>query len=696
MFRLGLKNLMATRTDRLTKKLKELELSSPDIEGAAIASSDGYILASVLPVGADATRVSAISAQVLSAAERCVTELNRGGLSEVYVKGSEGYILMRSIRENAVLIVLAREDANIGVVFPDMRIAANELKDLIDYGRGLLLGYPLKQNISLEFIYVDADIAKIKDEHFFGYIHIFKVSEVYGDFELIIFIEKGKVIGCEESHHGFKKYGEKAFERIFEEGKGYLDIFKLTEEQLNAVKKWNPEAIFNVSLDVSQIFIPEAFLKTSSDKYVVGDKLVATLKLKMPVPVLANVNFSIFSDEKCLFAEEKGVMLSREVEKEYKASLDVPCVAKAVARITAGGFEWVVEKEIEVRPLDFQLFATLDKDSYLAREVLRCTATTRISTPEYLAGRKLWMVFQLFVDGKLQEGRKREVPIQEETVLEEYFKLNGESAGSARLAVSTIGGVEKSVELPFEIIDIKTSLEREKKVYNVDDEFLGILNISISPPMKRDVDVSFSLTVEDEEIYSESDTIPVEGNTRREFRTIVEKAGKANAVASVSFEKLKRVVESSFEILAPAFKLSAELDKNAYVIGDELRCVAMLVIPEQFMKKRLKIIFQLFLDDKLLETQERGVLVSGADHVEEFRTPLNATGSALVVVSAQKHTVELPFKVKKEFFDAGELSTDIKRMLKEEGLEHLILEEKGVRKTGDAENEINIKKSRED
>ena len=604
---------MAARTDLLTKKLRELEGSSPDIEGAVIANSEGFMIASVLPAGTDETLVVAMAARMVSAAERSVTELDRGGLSEVYVKGSDGYILMRTIRENAVLIVFARKDAKLGIVSSDMRTAADELKDQIDYCMGLMPGRPLKRNLPLEFIHVDPDLAKIKDEHFFGYLHIFKVSEVYGDFELIILIEKGKVIGCEELHHGFERYGEKVLERIFEEGRGYLDIFELTEEQLNAVKKKSLEAIFNESLDVSEIFIPEAYLETGSDKYLVGDKLVATLKLKMPISDAVNVNFSLFSDEKGLFADEKGVLLSGEVEKEYKVALEHSGVARAVARITVGNFERVVEKGIEVHSLDFQLFAELDKDSYILGEVLRCIAITRISTPGYLAGRELWLAFQLFVDGKLLEERNLGVPIQEETVLEEYFKLNAESAGYARLAVSTTGGVERSVELPFDIIDLKASLELEKDVYNSGDEFLGILNISMSPMRKRDVEVFFSLTVESEEIFSESDTISVEGNVRKEIKTIVEKAGKANAVAKVSCEKLKKVVERSFAILPSGFKPPAERGKN---------------------------------------------------------------------------------KIKEEIFDAGELSTDIKRMLKEEGLAHLIVEEEEASKTADAKNAI--KKCRKD
>ena len=666
---------MAAKTDLLTKKLKELQRSSPDIEAALIANAEGVMIASALPTGTDERHVFALATQMVSAAEKAAKELNRGELNEVYVKGSDGYILMRGISENALLVALVRKDTNLEVVFSDMRVA-DELTELIEYCMGLMPGRPLKRNIALEFLYRDPTLTQLKNEDFFGYIQIFKASEVYGDFELIILVERGKVIGCEEVHHGFQTYGEKVLEKIFEEGKGYLDIIQLTEDQLKATKKEKPEAILNHPFDISEIFIPEAYLEMSKDKYVVGDNLVATVRLKMPIPDTAQATFSLVSAERGLFAEEKSVLRSGEVEKEYQVALDNAGLARAVARITVGNFERVVEKELEVHPLDFQLSAKLDKDAYKVNDVVRCIATTRISNPEYLAGRGLWMVFRLFMDGKLVEERKREVPIQKESVLEEYFKLTVESRGYALLTVSTMGDVEKSVELLFEIIDLKASLELGKQVYTVGDEVFGILNISMSPVTKREVKVLFSLAIEGEEIFSESNTIPVEGNARVEFRRVVEKAGKATAVANVSFEKLKKVVDSKFEILPLNFKLSAELDKKAYVVGEELRCVAKLVIPEQFRGKRLKIVFKLFLNEELLETLEREVMASGRDHVEEFRTILNASGSALVIISTQGQTIKLPFKIKEELFEVDELSTEIKQMLKEEGLEHLIAGEK--------------------
>ena len=664
--------IMAARTDLLTKKLKELQRSSVDIEGAVITNSEGFVIASVLPPATDEKHLIALTTRVVSTAQRSVKELDRGGLSEVYVMGSDGYILMRSIRENVPLIVLARKDANPEIVFSAMRTAAAELKDLVDYGTELIPGRPLKQDISLDFLYVDPDLAQVKDEHFMGYLHIFKAAEIYGDFELIILCEKGKAIGCEELHHGFVGYGEQVLERLFEVGKGYLDIFELTEGQLEVSKKKKPEALFNKPLDISEIFIPEAYVDMKSDKYVVGDTLVGTLKFKTPILNTAQVHFSIVSDEKGLLAEEKSALLPGEGEKEYRVVLKNPGVARVVARIIIGNFERVVEKAIEVRPLDFQLSAKLDKDAFMVGETVRCIATTKISNPEYLAGKELGMVFRLFMNGKLLEERKREVAIQKETVLEEYFKLAVESGGYALLTVSTIGGVEKSSELLFEIIDLKASLEHEKKVYTVGEEFHGILNIVMSPPTKREVKVLFSLTVGDEEIFSESNTIPVERKSRMEIRRVIEKAGKATAVATVSFEKLKKAVDCEFEVLPLNFKLSAELDKNVYVVGEGLRCLAKLVIPEQFRGKRLKIAFKLFLNGAVIETLERGVLASGWDHVEEFRTILNASGSSLVVVSAEGQTVKLPFKIKEELFGVDELSTEIKRMLKEEGLEHLI------------------------
>ena len=94
-------------------------------------SVDGLIIASALPQEVEEDRVSAMSAAMLSLGERIAGELGRGILDQVYIRGATGYVILTSVGEEAVLTVLAREGAKLGLVFLDMRRAAEDLSRLI-------------------------------------------------------------------------------------------------------------------------------------------------------------------------------------------------------------------------------------------------------------------------------------------------------------------------------------------------------------------------------------------------------------------------------------------------------------------------------------------------------------------------------------------------------------------------------------
>ncbi len=119
------------RVERMIERLRDLQVSSPDIEAAAIVSVDGLPIASSLPQGVEEDRVSAMSAAMLSLGERIASELGRGLLDEVYVKGEKGYVILRAIGEEAVLTVLARQQAKLGLLFLDMRRAAEEFESIL-------------------------------------------------------------------------------------------------------------------------------------------------------------------------------------------------------------------------------------------------------------------------------------------------------------------------------------------------------------------------------------------------------------------------------------------------------------------------------------------------------------------------------------------------------------------------------------
>lgn len=111
----------------LVDRLRDLQASTPDIEASAIVSVDGLIMASALPVSVEEDRVSAMSAAMLSLGERIASELGRGVLNQVYIKGSDGYVILMSVGEEAVLTVLARKEAKLGLIFLDMRRTAEDL-----------------------------------------------------------------------------------------------------------------------------------------------------------------------------------------------------------------------------------------------------------------------------------------------------------------------------------------------------------------------------------------------------------------------------------------------------------------------------------------------------------------------------------------------------------------------------------------
>jgi len=115
----------------MVERLRNMQAAAPDIEASAVVSVDGLIMASALQQGVEEDRVSAMSAAMLSLGERISTELGRKGLEQVYIKGDKGAIVLTSIGEEAVLTALARQDAKLGMIFLEMRRAAEDLFKLV-------------------------------------------------------------------------------------------------------------------------------------------------------------------------------------------------------------------------------------------------------------------------------------------------------------------------------------------------------------------------------------------------------------------------------------------------------------------------------------------------------------------------------------------------------------------------------------
>jgi len=120
-----------SRSDQMVERLRSMQAAAPDIEASAVVSVDGLIMASALQQGVEEDRVSAMSAAMLSLGERISNELGRAGLEQVYIKGDAGSIVLTSVGDEAVLTAMARQDAKLGMIFLEMRRAAEDLTKLV-------------------------------------------------------------------------------------------------------------------------------------------------------------------------------------------------------------------------------------------------------------------------------------------------------------------------------------------------------------------------------------------------------------------------------------------------------------------------------------------------------------------------------------------------------------------------------------
>lgn len=120
------------KVEELTSILKNLLDVSPDFQGSALVSTDGFVIASVLPEGTSEEKVGAMSAAILSLGERASSELNKGKLSTVFVEGEDGYAIITSVTDNVLLLLSTTKYAKLGLVFYELSSVKGALKEYFE------------------------------------------------------------------------------------------------------------------------------------------------------------------------------------------------------------------------------------------------------------------------------------------------------------------------------------------------------------------------------------------------------------------------------------------------------------------------------------------------------------------------------------------------------------------------------------
>ena len=122
---------MLDRKDQIDKILGDFVSTTSSIQAAAVMSRDGLPIASKLHRHVNDERLSAISASLLSLADRAAKDLEQGKLEQVLIDCSEGFVLLVKVGENAVLSVVSEQNSRLGMLLHEAQRSASVLAEFV-------------------------------------------------------------------------------------------------------------------------------------------------------------------------------------------------------------------------------------------------------------------------------------------------------------------------------------------------------------------------------------------------------------------------------------------------------------------------------------------------------------------------------------------------------------------------------------
>ena len=122
---------MIEKQESINKVISDFVKSASSIQAAAVMTRDGIPIASRLDKDVDEERLSAMSASLLSLADRAAKELAQGDLEQILIDSTEGFLLMLKVGERAVLAVVSSQKSRLGMLLVEAKKSASILANLI-------------------------------------------------------------------------------------------------------------------------------------------------------------------------------------------------------------------------------------------------------------------------------------------------------------------------------------------------------------------------------------------------------------------------------------------------------------------------------------------------------------------------------------------------------------------------------------
>lgn len=119
-----------TTIEMLEKVLKEIN-NVGGVEASAVASRDGLLICSTISKKQHAETFVAMSATMVGAAETATMELGKGIPDRIIVESKNGRIMGTGAGQKALLLVMTRPDAGLGLVLIEMEKAAQQIREIL-------------------------------------------------------------------------------------------------------------------------------------------------------------------------------------------------------------------------------------------------------------------------------------------------------------------------------------------------------------------------------------------------------------------------------------------------------------------------------------------------------------------------------------------------------------------------------------
>ncbi len=122
--------MMATKQEQLDAILSQLE-NTGGIVGSAVISRDGLVVTHHIPDNANAESFAALTATMTGAAETSVMVVGKGTPDRILVETESIKLITVGAGSELFLSVLASPEANLGLVFMEMKSTVEAIKGVV-------------------------------------------------------------------------------------------------------------------------------------------------------------------------------------------------------------------------------------------------------------------------------------------------------------------------------------------------------------------------------------------------------------------------------------------------------------------------------------------------------------------------------------------------------------------------------------